>query len=103
MDLARLAEKLVSWIREQVVSAGCVGAVIGMSGGIDSSLTTCIAVDALGRENVIGVSMPSKFSSEHSKGDAEKLAENLGICFVRIPIQEIVDTYHKTLEKPLGR
>lgn len=95
-------EALVLGVRDYFRKTGFEKAVIGMSGGIDSSLTTCIAVDALGRENVIGVSMPSKFSSDHSKGDAEKLAENLGICFVRIPIQEIVDTYHKTLEKPLG-
>jgi NAD+ synthase (glutamine-hydrolysing) len=72
-----------------------------MSGGIDSSVTACIASEALGKENVIGVSMPSRFSSDHSKTDAEQLAENLGICFVRVGIQEVVDSYHRSLEKPL--
>ncbi len=94
-------DALVLGIRDYFRKTGFEKAVIGMSGGIDSTLTTCIAVEALGRENVIGVSMPSKFSSNHSKEDAQKLAENLGICYVRIPIQEIVDTYHKTLENPL--
>jgi len=88
-------------VRDYFRKTGFEKAVVGMSGGIDSSLTTCIAVEALGRENVIGVSMPSKFSSAHSKTDAQKLAENLGICFVRFSIQDIVESYRKTLEKPL--
>jgi len=93
---------LVLGIRDYFRKTGFKKAVIGMSGGIDSSLATCVAVEALGRENVIGVSMPSSFSSEHSKTDAQKLAENLGICFVQFSIQNIVNEYHKTLEKPLG-
>jgi len=64
-------------------------AVIGLSGGIDSSLTAAIAVDAIGKQNVIGISMPSAFSSEHSKKDAASLAENLGIKFETIPINNI--------------
>ncbi|MEM3551991.1 MAG: NAD+ synthase [Candidatus Bathyarchaeia archaeon] len=94
---------LVLGIRDYFRKTGFKKAVVGMSGGIDSSLTTCIAVKALGKENVIGVSMPSKYSSEHSKTDAQKLAENLGICFVQIPIQGIVDAYRKTMEKPLEK
>jgi NAD+ synthase (glutamine-hydrolysing) len=78
-------------------------AIVGISGGIDSSLTTCIAVEALGKENVIGVSMPSKFSSEHSKSDAQHLAENLGIYFVQFSIQDIINGYRTTLEKPLEK
>jgi NAD+ synthase (glutamine-hydrolysing) len=92
---------IVLGIRDYFRKTGFKKAVIGMSGGIDSSLTACIAVDALGEDNIIGVYMPSKYSSDHSKTDAQKLAENLGICFVQIPMQEIVDTYQKTLEKPL--
>jgi len=76
-------------------------AVIGLSGGIDSSLAACIAVEALGKKNVIGVSMPSRFSSDHSRTDAQKLAQNLGICFVMFSIQDIVKAYEKSLEKPL--
>ncbi len=94
-------DALALGIRDYFRKTGFKKALIGMSGGIDSSLTTCIAVDALGKENVIGVSMPSKYSSDHSKTDAQKLAENLGICFVQIPIQGIVNTYQKTLETPL--
>lgn len=92
---------LVLGIRDYFRKTGFKKAVVGMSGGIDSSLTTCIAVEALGKENVIGVSMPSKFSSDHSKTDAQRLAENLGICFVQIPIQDVVNAYHKSLEPPL--
>lgn len=78
-------------------------AVIGLSGGIDSSLTACIATEALGNENIIGVSMPSKYSSNHSKTDAETLADNLGICFVKIPIQNMMSSYQQTLEQPLEK
>jgi NAD+ synthase (glutamine-hydrolysing) len=92
---------IVLGIRDYFRKTGFKKALVGMSGGIDSSLTTCIATEALGKENVIGVSMPSKFSSEHSKTDAQKLAENLGICFIQFPVQDIVNAYHKTLEKPL--
>jgi len=92
---------LVLGICDYFMKAGFEKAVVGMSGGIDSSVTACIAVEALGKENVIGVYMPSKFSSEHSRTDAQQLAENLGICFVQVGIQDIVDSYHKSLEKPL--
>lgn len=94
---------IVLGIRDYFRKTGFKKAIVGISGGIDSSLTTCIAVEALGEENVIGVSMPSKISSEHSKTDAQTLAENLGICFVQIPIQDIVHGYHKTLESPLEK
>jgi NAD+ synthase (glutamine-hydrolysing) len=92
---------IVLGIRDYFMKAGFEKAVVGMSGGIDSSVTACIASEALGKENVIGVSMPSRFSSDHSKTDAEQLAENLGICFVRVGIQEVVDSYRRSLEKPL--
>ena len=92
---------IVLGIRDYFMKAGFEKAVVGMSGGIDSSVTACIAAEALGKENVIGVSMPSRFSSDHSKTDAEQLAENLGIRFVQVRIQDIVDSYHKSLEKPL--
>jgi NAD+ synthase (glutamine-hydrolysing) len=94
---------LVLGVRDYFRKTGFKKAVVGMSGGIDSSLTTCIAVEALGEENVIGVYMPSEYSSEHSKADAQKLAKNLGICFVEIPIYNIVESYQKTLEKPLEK
>jgi len=92
---------IVLGVRDYFMKAGFERAVVGMSGGIDSSVTACVAAEALGKENVIGVSMPSRFSSDHSKTDAEQLAENLGICFVRVGIQEVVDSYHRSLEEPL--
>jgi NAD+ synthase (glutamine-hydrolysing) len=92
---------LVLGIRDYFLKSGFERAVVGMSGGIDSSVTACIAVEALGKENVIGVSMPSRFSSDHSKSDAERLAENLGICFVKVGIQHVVNTFHKSLKQPL--
>ena len=72
-------------------------AVIGLSGGIDSTLVACIAVDALGAEHVHGISMPSKYSSDHSVSDAKKLAENLGIDYRILPIQDAVDGLEKAL------
>ena len=94
---------IVLGIRDYFRKTGFEKAVVGMSGGIDSSLTACLAVEALGKDNVIGVYMPSKFSSKHSRTDAQKLAKNLGICYVQFSIQDIVTAYHKTLEKPLDK
>ena len=71
--------------------------VIGLSGGIDSALTAVVAADALGPDSVIGVSMPSRFSSEHSKTDAEDLAKRLGIRFETVPIDTIFQAYLDTL------
>ncbi|MFW9850829.1 MAG: NAD+ synthase [Candidatus Thorarchaeota archaeon] len=92
---------LVLGIRDYFRKTGFKKAVLGLSGGIDSSLTACIATDALGSENVIGVSMPSKFSSDHSKSDAVLLADNLGIKYIQVPIQSVVDSYHSTWNGPL--
>ena len=100
-EAAEMYNALVLGIRDYFRKTGFKMAVLGLSGGIDSSLTACIATDALGPENIIGVSMPSKYSSHHSKTDAEELAENLGIKYIQVPIQEIVDSYHKTWEQPL--
>jgi NAD+ synthase (glutamine-hydrolysing) len=73
--------------------------VIGLSGGIDSAIVATIAVDALGSENVIGVSMPSRFSSEGSKTDAQRLAENLKIKLLTIPIEKVYRAYLDTLSE----
>lgn len=95
-------DALVLGIRDYFRKTGFEKAVLGLSGGIDSSLSACVVTEALGEDNVIGVSMPSKFSSEHSKSDAERLAENLGIQFLKFGIQDIVDTYKDTLNQPLS-
>ncbi|MFW9802883.1 MAG: NAD+ synthase [Candidatus Thorarchaeota archaeon] len=89
---------LVLGLRDYFKKTGFRRAVLGLSGGIDSSLTACIASEALGPNNTIGVSMPSKYSSDHSKSDAEVLARNLGIHFVKAPIQSIVDQFHASTE-----
>ena len=89
---------LVLGVKDYFRKTGHTQAVIGLSGGIDSSLVACIAVDALGKDKVHGVSMPSVFSSAHSKDDAQKLAENLGIDYKSIPIPDIVDEYEKALQ-----
>jgi NAD+ synthase (glutamine-hydrolysing) len=102
-ETGEMFDALVLGIRDYFRKSGFERAVLGLSGGIDSSVSACIAVEALGRENVIGVSMPSKFSSGHSRADAERLAGNLGIFFVRFGIQEVVDSYHRTLEEPLDQ
>ena len=73
-------------------------AIIGLSGGIDSSLVACLAADALGPDKVHGVSMPSIISSEHSKNDAKELAANLNIDFKSISIEKIVDQYDDILK-----
>lgn len=99
--IAEMFNALVLGIRDYFRKTGFRKAVLGMSGGIDSSLTACLAVEALGKNNVIGVSMPSKFSSEHSKTDAETLAENLGILLVKFSIQDVVDSYRRILETPI--
>jgi NAD+ synthase (glutamine-hydrolysing) len=90
-------------IRDYFIKTGFKRAILGLSGGIDSAVTACIAADALGPENVIGVSMPSRFSSQHSKDDAEQLAKNIGIHYIKFSIQEIVNAYAGTLKEPLDK
>ncbi|MCW8802197.1 MAG: NAD+ synthase, partial [Candidatus Bathyarchaeota archaeon] len=92
---------LVLGIHDYFAKTGFEKAVIGLSGGIDSSVTAAIAVEALGKQNVIGVCMPSRFSSDHSKSDAQQLAENLGICFVKVGIQEVVNVFHEQMDQQL--
>ncbi len=90
-------------VKDYFSKTGHTQAVIGLSGGIDSSLTACIAVEALGKENVHGISMPSKFSSDHSIGDAEMLAKNIGIDYREIPIHAIVESFEALLASDLDK
>jgi NAD+ synthase (glutamine-hydrolysing) len=90
---------LVLGTRDYVRKCGFKQVIIGLSGGIDSALTATIAVEALGAENVIGVGMPGPYSSQGSIDDARQLAENLGIRFELICIQEIYESYGKALKK----
>ena len=88
---------LVLGTRDYVRKCGFHRVTIGLSGGIDSGLTAAIAVDALGPENVMGVAMPSQYSSESSVKDARELACKLGIQMKIVPIAEIFDCYRKAL------
>ena len=81
-------QALVLGVRDYFIKCGFKSAVLGLSGGIDSALTAVLAVDALGASNVVGVSMPSQYSSQGSLADAEQLARNLGIERHVVPIQE---------------
>jgi NAD+ synthase (glutamine-hydrolysing) len=88
---------LVLGTRDYVRKCGFSKVIIAISGGIDSALTAAIAVDALGKENVTGVAMPSQYSSEHSVKDAKDLACNLGIRFEMVPISPIFNSYRTAL------
>ncbi len=92
-DLADLHDALVLGLRDYMAKCGFKSCVLGLSGGIDSAITACLAVDAVGRENVLGVAMPSQFSSRHSVDDALALAENLGITCLTIPIRDSFDVF----------
>ena len=89
-------EALVLGLRDYIRKNGFKKVILGLSGGIDSALAAAIAVDALGKENVTGVAMPSIYSSEGSLKDAEKLAQNFGIEYIVIAITEIYNAYIKT-------
>ncbi|MBV8979575.1 MAG: NAD+ synthase [Acidimicrobiia bacterium] len=95
--VAEVYEALVLGTRDYVRKNGFTDVVIGMSGGIDSSLVAVIAVDALGPEHVHGVSMPSRYSSEGSKDDARDLAEALGVDFRTIAIEPAHAAYLEML------
>ena len=99
-ELAEIYQALVLGTKDYVHKNGFEKVVIGLSGGIDSSLVAAIAVDALGAENVTGVSMPSRYSSPDSKSDSEALAKNLGIEFKVIPIEKAFVAYLETLAEP---
>ena len=89
---------LVQGIRDYFAKCGLKRAVLGLSGGLDSTVSAVLLVDALGKENVLGVSMPSKLTSEESKSDAKALAENLGIAFVEKTIKPMFDTTNECLQ-----
>lgn len=99
-ELAEIYCALVLGTRDYVRKNGFEKVVIGLSGGLDSGLVAAIATDALGADNVVGVSMPSRYSSPGSRSDAEALAGNLGIRFMVIPIEKAFASYLETLAEP---
>jgi NAD+ synthetase len=90
--IASVHDALVLGLRDYVRKCGFKSVVLGLSGGIDSAVTACLAAEALGAENVMGVSMPSQFSSKGSVDDARELAGNLGLRWEVVPIQEAFQT-----------
>src|SRR5262249_28271720 len=95
---AEIYQALVLGTRDYVYKNGFKKVVLGLSGGIDSALTACIAVDALGPDNVIGVLMPSEFSSHGSVDDAQHLGRNLGIQLLTIPITDVLESFIDVLK-----
>ncbi len=89
---------LVLGLRDYFYKCGFKSAVLGLSGGIDSAVTACIAVDALGKANVRGLSLPSQFSSQHSLDDARVLAKNLDIQYDVVPIQPAFEIVKQQLQ-----
>lgn len=94
-----IRDALVLGVRDYFRKNGFKKAIVGLSGGIDSALTCAIAVEALGKENVKGISMPSRFSSKGSLDDAEQLARNLGIAYAVVPINTVYEGYLSTLKE----
>jgi NAD+ synthase (glutamine-hydrolysing) len=97
-DLQQMRLALELGLRDYVDKNGFREIVVGLSGGIDSAVTAALAVEAIGAARVHGVSMPSRFSSEGTRRDAQRLAESLGIDFREIPIEQIVGDFEATLE-----
>lgn len=89
---------LVTGVRDYVRKTGFTSAILGLSGGIDSAVAACIACAALGPANVLGVSMPGPYSSDHSREDAAELARRLGCEFVLLPIDAPIDAFRAALD-----
>lgn len=90
---------LVLGAKDYVTKNGFKKVILGLSGGIDSAVTACIAVDALGKNNVIGVTIPSIYTKEETRSDAVKVAKHLGIEITTIPLNNIFQAYLRTLKK----
>jgi NAD+ synthase (glutamine-hydrolysing) len=94
---------LVLGVRDYVRKCGFRAAIVGLSGGIDSAITACIAAEALGPDAVLGVAMPSRYSSDHSREDAAALARNLGVRFREISIEPMHAAFLAQLEAAEGK
>lgn len=96
-DLGSVYAALVTGVRDYVGKNGFSSVILGLSGGIDSALSAAIAVDALGADHVVGVAMPSEYSSEHSMADAADLATRTGLDYRVVPISAMVSAYQNAL------
>ena len=99
-ELEQMRLALVLGLRDYVEKSGFAEVVIGVSGGIDSAVTAALCVDAFGPESVHCVSMPSRFSSEDTRADAQRLAQGLGCDFREIAIEDVVESFHDVLREP---
>jgi NAD+ synthase (glutamine-hydrolysing) len=97
-EVAELLEALVLGTRDYVRKCGFSKVLVGLSGGIDSALVAAIAVEALGAENVVGIGMPTEYSSLGSIEDARKLAKNLGVRFELLPIHDVFAQFQHVLQ-----
>ena len=102
-SIAQIHDALVMGIRDYVLRNACQQVVLGLSGGIDSAVTAALAVEALGSENVLGVLLPSQYSSDHSVQDALSLADSLSIQTITLPISESVLSVEQTLSETFNR
>jgi NAD+ synthase (glutamine-hydrolysing) len=96
-DLGEIYQALVTGLRDYVRKNGFSSVLLGLSGGIDSALVAAIACDALGPQNVYGVSLPSRYSSDHSRDDASDMAQRTGLHYETVPIAPMVEAYLKAL------
>jgi NAD+ synthetase len=101
-EIAYAYQALLTGTADYVRKCGFKKVLVGLSGGVDSAVVAAIAVDALGAENVLGVSMPGPFSSGGSKSDAAILAKNLGIRFITLPITDVFEEYKRALAPAFG-
>ena len=97
-EYAELYQALVLALHDYVTKNGFKSVLLGLSGGIDSALVAAISCDAIGAENVYAISMPSKYSSSHSKSDAQDMAERTGLNFRQVPIEPMVSTFISELQ-----
>jgi len=97
-EVAEIYRALILGLKDYVAKNGFTKVVIGLSGGVDSSLVAALAKDALGKENVVGVFMPTRYSSAQSESDARELASSLGIKFLTVPIEQIFKLYLMALD-----
>ena len=101
-DLEEMRLALALALRDYLEKNGFREVVLGISGGIDSALTAALAAEALGPDRVTAVSMPSRFTSKETRADARSVAENLGVRFLELPINGIVNAVRKTLAEPFA-